>query len=185
MRVPDAHDQTSPGGDTAGSVALGWLPGSTGTRTSMGHVGDKLTFLCQTSFQHMPRQQASRSSAPAHCRPGKRWGASPSKHRPQPRSPAPFWATGLENSHPYSKAAKKTLGLFVFFPAGAILESFASLPWLNREWLVLPNQLPAPLGDGHARRFRRPRHAQPGLQGVEMLSAALLRNWATPIPEGH
>lgn len=109
VRVPDAHDQTSPGENTAGSVALGGLPGSTGTRTGMGHREGKLTFLCQTSFQHMPRQQASLWSAPAHCRPARKR----QEHHPEAPStamePCTAWATGLENNHPYPKLLRKHL----------------------------------------------------------------------------
>lgn len=104
VRVPDAHDQTSPGGDTAGSATLGRLPGSTGTRAGMGHIGEKLTFLCQTSFQHTPRQQASLSSAPAHCRPGKRWGTSPSKPQPQPHTPCTVLANWAQKYPPLSQS---------------------------------------------------------------------------------
>jgi len=119
----------------------GGCPGSTGMRMRGGHAGETLTFPSRTSSRRTPRRRASRSSAPARWRPGKRQAASRGGGGTR-WTPAPFWAAGLKNSHPHPESVEKMLGLAgggFFCPAGAIPEPFASFPWLNWERLALPN----------------------------------------------
>lgn len=82
-----------------------------------------------------------------------------------------FGQLGWKTATPVPKLLRKHSVCLVFFSAGAILGPLALLPWLNWEWLVLPNQLPVLAGDGHTPGFDAHTMHSQVLQGVEMPSA--------------
>lgn len=132
---------------------------------------------------HQPVEDLARDGAASHGARG--------KHRLAPRCAAPtlFRVPGSKLATLIPKLPRKhsvCCLAFFFSPAGAFPEPFALFPLLNWERLVLPNRLPALLGETgapggfgtHATRARV-------LRAVEMPNVVPLGNWATLIPESH